>query len=100
MKQKSMISATIALGWSILISVTVVGLPETPSRDKAEKAIRAAAYEMMKAFLTQDVTTFKRHSAKRTTQRGVLQRPRAVGLVDCRESAWRSGSRHDEVCLA
>ena len=37
-----------------------------PSRDEATKAIRATAYEMMKAFLTTDVATFKRHSAKRT----------------------------------
>lgn len=37
-----------------------------PSRYDATKAIRATAYEMMKAFLTQDVATFKRHSAKRT----------------------------------
>jgi hypothetical protein len=36
------------------------------SRDDATKAIRNTAYEMMKAFLTQDVATFKRHSAKRT----------------------------------
>jgi hypothetical protein len=39
-----------------------------PSRDEATKAIRSAAYEMMKAFLTQDVATFKRHSAKRTLE--------------------------------
>ena len=37
-----------------------------PPRDEATKAIRATAYEMMKAFLTTDVATFKRHSAKRT----------------------------------
>jgi len=36
------------------------------SRAESEKVIRKSAYEMMKAFLTQDVTTFKRHSAKRT----------------------------------
>jgi hypothetical protein len=36
------------------------------SRDEATKDIRKTAYEMMKAFLTQDVATFKRHSAKRT----------------------------------
>ena len=40
--------------------------PHKPSRDESTKAIRASAYEMMKAFLTQDVATFKRHSAKRT----------------------------------
>jgi hypothetical protein len=37
-----------------------------PSRDESTKAIRATAYEMMKAFLTIDVQTFKRHAAKRT----------------------------------
>jgi hypothetical protein len=37
-----------------------------PSRDEATKAIRSAAYEMMKAFLTQEVATFKKHAAKRT----------------------------------
>jgi hypothetical protein len=37
-----------------------------PSRDESTKAIRAKAYEMMKAFLTIDVQTFKRHAAKRT----------------------------------
>jgi hypothetical protein len=39
-----------------------------PSRDESTKAIRATAYSMMKAFLTQDVATFKRLSAKRTLQ--------------------------------
>ena len=39
---------------------------QKPSRVESEKAIRASAYEMMKAFLTQDVATFRRHSAKRT----------------------------------
>src|SRR5215813_10763221 len=37
-----------------------------PSRDDSTQAIRATAREMMKAFLTVDVATFKRHSAKRT----------------------------------
>jgi len=36
------------------------------SRDESTKAIRSTAYAMMKAFLTQDVATFKSHSAKRT----------------------------------
>ena len=36
------------------------------SREEATKQIRATAYEMMKAFLTSDVQTFKRLSAKRT----------------------------------
>jgi hypothetical protein len=39
-----------------------------PTRDESTKAIRATAYSMMKAFLTQDVATFKRLSAKRTLQ--------------------------------
>jgi len=39
-----------------------------PSRDESTKAIRATAYEMMKAFLTQDAATFQRHSAKRTLE--------------------------------
>lgn len=39
---------------------------QKPSRADSEKAIRKSAYEMMKAFLIQDVPTFKRHSAKRT----------------------------------
>lgn len=38
------------------------------SRDESTTAIRKSAYEMMKAFLTQDVATFKRHSAKRTLE--------------------------------
>jgi hypothetical protein len=65
-QQKGVSIAVLVLGCVILTSVTVPGLPTTQSRDKAEKAIRATAYEMMKAFLTQDVSTFKRHSAKRT----------------------------------
>ena len=39
---------------------------QKPSRADSEKAIRKSVYEMMKAFLAQDVPTFKRHSAKRT----------------------------------
>jgi hypothetical protein len=52
------------------------------SREEATKAIRKTAYEMMKAFLTQDVETFKRHSAKRTLDlielayQGARQEPR------------------------
>ena len=66
MKQKTTVTATIVLGWSILITTTTLGLPDKPSREQSEKAIRKSTYEMMKAFLTQDVATFKRHSAKRT----------------------------------
>lgn len=39
-----------------------------PTRDESTRAIRATAYSMMKAFLTQDVATFKRLSARRTLQ--------------------------------
>jgi len=66
MKQKAIVTSAVILGWLILITIPAPGSPDKVSRDKAEKAIRAAAYEMMKAFLTQDVATFKRHSAKRT----------------------------------
>ena len=66
MKQKAILTAAIILGWSILITITALGSPDKPSREASERAIRKAAYEMMKAFLTQDVATFKRHSAKRT----------------------------------
>src|SRR6266404_8837051 len=66
MKQKAIVTAAVVLGWSILITPTALGLPDKPSRADSEKAIRKSAYEMMKAFLTQDVAIFKRHSAKRT----------------------------------
>ena len=66
MKQKAIVIAAVVLGWSLLITIAAPGLPDKPSRDQSEKAIRKSAYEMMKAFLTQDVASFKRHSAKRT----------------------------------
>ena len=66
MKQKAASIAVTVLGWLVLSFLPVLGLPDKPSRAESEKAIRASAYEMMKAFLTQDVATFKRHSAKRT----------------------------------
>jgi hypothetical protein len=66
MKQKAIVTAAVLLAWSLLIAVVALGLPDKPSRAESEKAIRKAAYEMMKAFLTNDVATFKRHSAKRT----------------------------------
>jgi hypothetical protein len=59
----------ILLGCFIFFSVDIPSAAQAqhkPSRDESTKAIRASAYEMMKAFLTQDVATFKRHSAKRT----------------------------------
>ena len=71
MRTKAIAAAAILLIWSVLASVTAAGPSQThhkPSRDEATKAIRASAYEMMKAFLTSDVETFKRHSAKRTLE--------------------------------
>lgn len=65
MKQKAIVTAVI-LGWSFLFTIGVPGTQVDPSRAEYEKAIRKSAYEMMKAFLTQDVAVFKRHSAKRT----------------------------------
>jgi len=59
----------ICLGWLILTSVPLLTPAQSrhkPSQDESTAAIRKSAYEMMKAFLTQDVATFKRHSAKRT----------------------------------
>jgi len=66
MKQKTTVIAAFVLSCLALTAMTALGLPEKPTRVESEKAIRATAYEMMKAFLTQDVATFKRHSAKRT----------------------------------
>jgi hypothetical protein len=66
MKQKAIVITAVVLSWSILLTITAPCLPDKPSRAESEKAIRKSAYEMMKAFLTQDVATFKRHSAKRT----------------------------------
>lgn len=47
-------------------SPTLAQSTRKPSRDEATKAIRVTVYEMMKAFLTQDVGTFKKYAAKRT----------------------------------
>jgi len=66
MRQRALVTATVILGWSILITPFTLGLQNKPSRAESEKTIRKTAYEMMKAFLTQDVAVFKRHSAKRT----------------------------------
>jgi|SRR5215510_795910 len=66
MKQKTIAFAAVLIIWSLVGSATSLGSIDKRSRDESTKAIRAAAYEMMKAFLTQDVATFKRHSAKRT----------------------------------
>src|SRR5258705_2013577 len=66
MKQKATVTAAVVLGLTLLLTIPAPGLTDKPSRAESEKAIQASAYEMMKAFLTQDVSTFKRHSAKRT----------------------------------
>ena len=58
---------------------------QTQSREEATKAIRKTAYEMMKAFLTQDVATFKRHSAKRT-----------LDLIELAYQAARQEPRYQE----
>jgi len=55
------------------------------SRDAATKTIRAVAYDMMKAFLTQDVPTFKRHSA-----------PRMLELVRLTYEAARQDPRYQQ----
>ena len=65
-QQKAVSIAVLVSCFLTLTSPTAAAFPNTQSREKSEKAIRATAYEMMKAFLTQDVATFKRHSAKRT----------------------------------
>lgn len=70
-RRKTPAVTAICLVWLILFSVglqTPAQSHHKPSRDESEKAIRKSAYEMMKAFLTQDVATFKRHSAKRTLE--------------------------------
>src|SRR5712692_12038934 len=66
MKQSTITAGVVLILASLLTAPTTLNFPDKPSRDESTKAIRAAAYEMMKAFLTQDVATFKRHSAKRT----------------------------------
>jgi hypothetical protein len=65
MKRNVSLSAAVVLIWSMLITQVVLGI-QNPVRAESEKTIRKSAYEMMKAFLTQDVAVFKRHSAKRT----------------------------------
>jgi len=68
MGKKALAASAVLLGCLIFASVAPASSAQShhkPSRDEAEKVIRATAYEMMKAFLTSDVQTFKRHSAKR-----------------------------------
>ncbi len=70
LKRSYTLAATaICMVWLILTNgaMLIAAQPrQNPSREEATRAIRKSAYEMMKAFLTQDVATFKRHSAKRT----------------------------------
>lgn len=68
-RRKTQAVAAICLVWLILTNVALLTPAQSrhsTSRDESTTAIRASAYAMMKAFLTQDVATFKRHSAKRT----------------------------------
>jgi hypothetical protein len=65
---KRAVSTAVVLAWTILITLIASGLPQKPSRAESEKVIRKSAYEMMKAFLTQDVAVFKRLSARRTLE--------------------------------
>jgi len=68
-RRKTPAVTAICLVWLILTSVALLTPAQSrhnSSRDESTTAIRKSAYEMMKAFLTQDVATFKRHSAKRT----------------------------------
>ena len=66
---KKAVSGMVLLSCLIVVGIGLAGPSSSqnkPSREESAKAIRATAYEMMKAFLTSDVQTFKRHSAKRT----------------------------------
>ena len=85
MKQKPTVTGAILLIWSMLVSLSTLGATENPSRAESEKAIRKSAYEMMKAFLTQDVATFKRYSAKRT-----------LDLIDLAYVAARQDPRYQQ----
>ena len=66
---KKLVSGVV-LSFCLIVICVGVARPSSSqnksSREEATKQIRATAYEMMKAFLTSDVQTFKRHSAKRT----------------------------------
>ncbi len=77
----------ICVGWLVLTSafLTAAQSPHKTSQDEATRAIRKSAYEMMKAFLTQDVTTFKRYSAKRT-----------LDLIDLAYEAARQEPRYQQ----
>jgi hypothetical protein len=61
--------AAILLGCFIFFSVNPPSPSQSrqkPSRDQAEKAIRIAIFETMKAVLTVDVKALKQHAARRT----------------------------------
>jgi hypothetical protein len=67
--RKTITIAAILLALAVLSgssTASPAGTMQKPSREASEKTIRKSAYEMMKAFLAQDVPTFKRHAAKRT----------------------------------
>ena len=69
--KKAITTTAILLGLSSMVGASTAGPQQShqkPSLDETTKAIRKTAYEMMKAFLTQDVNSFKRHSAKRTLE--------------------------------
>jgi|SRR6185503_17024115 len=71
MRRKTILAAALSLIMALLGGVAPARVLQSyrkPSRDESTKAIRATAYSMMKAFLTQDVATFKRLSARRTLQ--------------------------------
>ena len=77
----------ICVGWLVLTSafLTAAQSPHKTSQDEATRAIRKSAYEMMKAFLTQDVASFKRYSAKRT-----------LDLIDLAYEAARQEPRYQQ----
>jgi len=85
MFKSSIITAWVFLGVFPFYSNASPQSRQTQSREEATKAIRKTAYEMMKAFLTQDVATFKRHSAKRT-----------LDLIELAYQAAREEPRYQE----
>jgi hypothetical protein len=86
-RRKASRAGVLLLTWTLLNNFTAAGPLQSHSvtRDESTKAIRATAYAMMKAFLTQDVATFKRLSAKRTLQ-----------LVSLTFEAARKDSRYQQ----
>jgi len=85
-----MLKALLITTWIVVLftshpAASTLQSRQAQSREEATKAIRKTAYEMMKAFLTQDVATFKRHSAKRT-----------LDLIDLAYQAARQEPRYQE----